>query len=220
MLKPIQKFFQKLQELFFAILVKCLFLVSFVLLFISCQGAIALASPIIPHPEELVRVVQEIEALDTMRTGLASTLEGDTQKPTKQTMKEVCRPVGMKAMKLSKDNGWQVKQITNKYRNPDHAPNSLHDKIALAKFEQNSDLIGTWSRETINQKLGTRYYRRMDVEASCLVCHGLKDSRPQFIQDGYPEDLAYGFEVGDLRGMYAVFIPDDLKKEIQNSISP
>ena len=61
------------------------------LLAIACNPAIASAAPIIPHPEELVHAVQEIEALDAMRTGLASSLEGSTEEPTQQTMKEVCR---------------------------------------------------------------------------------------------------------------------------------
>ncbi|NCQ42609.1 MAG: DUF3365 domain-containing protein, partial [Cyanobacteria bacterium] len=121
MVNLIQKPFQKLHQLVLTILVKFVLLMSFSLLTIVWSHGITLAAPIIPHPEELVSAVQEIEALDAMRTGLASTLKGSTEEPTKQTMKEVCRPVGMKAMELSKENGWQVKQIANKYRNPDHA---------------------------------------------------------------------------------------------------
>ena len=198
-----------------------LFLVVGISLFaFAWSPAIAIAVPIIPHPEELVHAVQEIESLDAMRTGLASSLEGSTEEPTQQTMKEVCRPVGMQAMQLSKENGWQVKQIATKYRNPAHAPENLHDKMALAKFEQDHELVGIWDRETINQQAGTRYYRRIDVEASCLVCHGAKDQRPQFVQKGYPQDLAYNFKVGDLRGMYAVLITDEMKKAIQDSVTP
>jgi len=216
MLQQIQKFIHKSYQF-----VLNLFLVFGIsLLAIACNPAIALAAPIIPHPEELVHAVQEIEALDAMRTGLASSLEGSTEEPTQQTMKEVCRPVGMQAMQLSQENGWQVKQIASKYRNPAHAPESPHDKMALAKFEQDHELVGLWDRETINQQAGTRYYRRIDVEASCLVCHGTKDQRPQFVQKGYPQDLAYNFKVGDLRGMYAVFIPDEMKKAIQDSVTP
>jgi len=188
------------------------------LLAIGGNPAIAAAAPIIPNANELVQAVQEIESLDAMRTGLASSLEGRTEAPTKQTMKEVCRPVGMKAMQLSQENGWQVKQIANKYRNPDHKPNNLHDRIALAKFNQEPELIGFWDREILDQQIGTRYYRRIEVESTCLACHGLKNSRPQFIKDGYPQDLAYDFNVGDLRGMYAVFIPDDIEKAMQNAI--
>jgi hypothetical protein len=117
------------------------------------------------------------------------------------------------------EHGWQVKQVAKKYRNPDHAPGNLHDQMALAKFNQEPELIGFWDRETLDKQLGTRYYRRMDVEASCLACHGLKDRRPQFVKDGYPQDLAYDFNVGDLRGMYAVFIPDDIQKAIQNAVN-
>lgn len=159
-------------------------------------------------PAELAKAVQEIEALDSLRSGLASTLEGRTEEPTLQTMQEVCKPVGMRAMQLSQENHWQVKQIANKYRNPAHALDNLHSKIALARFEQNPDLMGFWDRETVDGQAGTRYYRRINVEVSCLACHGSKNSRPQFVKDNYPQDLAYDFHVGDLRGMYAVFIPD------------
>ncbi len=184
---------------------------------VGWNPAIASAAPIIPNANDLTQAVQEIESLDAMRTGLASSLEGSTEAPTKQTMKEVCRPVGMRAVQLSQENGWQVKQIAKKYRNPDHAPNNLHDQIALAKFNQEPELIGFWDREILDKQMGTRYYRRIEVEASCLACHGLKDNRPQFIQDGYPQDLAYDFNVGDLRGMYAVFIPDNIQKAIQDA---
>ena len=159
-------------------------------------------------PAALAKAVQAIELLDSLRSGLASTLEERPEEPTLQTMQEVCKPVGMRAMQLSQENGWQVKQIASKYRNPAHAPDNLHARIALSRFEQNPELMGFWDRETINGQEGTRYYRRINVEASCLACHGPKNNRPQFVKDNYPQDLAYDFRVGDLRGMYAVFIPD------------
>lgn len=161
-----------------------------------------------PNPANLAKAVAEIEYLDAMRSGLASSLEGSTDEPTLQTMKEVCKPVGMKAKQLGQDNGWQVKQIASKYRNPAHAPDTLHAKMALAMFERAPELGGFWDRETFNGQDGTRYYRRINVEASCLACHGGRGDRPQFVKDNYPQDLAYDFNVGDLRGMYAVFLPD------------
>lgn len=157
---------------------------------------------------DIAQAVQSIEQLDQLRSGLASTLEGQTEPPTAQTMKEVCKPVGMQAMRLSKENGWQVKQIASKYRNPAHAPDNEESEAALAVFAEHPELMGFWEREAINGQEGSRYYRRIDVEASCLACHGAKASRPEFVEKGYPNDLAYDFEVGDLRGMYAVFIPD------------
>lgn len=159
-------------------------------------------------PSQLTKAVQEIEALDAMRSQLASTLKDQPEKPDLETFKQVCKPVGMKAKQLSKENGWQVRQIANKYRNPSHSPNNLQEKMALAKFEQNPELMGFWQRTNVKGEKGTAYYRRINVEASCLACHGAKNSRPNFVLEKYPQDLAYDFKEGDLRGMYGVFIPD------------
>lgn len=159
-------------------------------------------------PEPLGKAVQAIESLDQMRSGLASTLKDATEPPTLETFKEVCKPVGMQAQQLAKENGWQVKQIAKKYRNPAHAPGNLQEVMALAKFEQTPELMGFWQREISADKAGTSYYRRINVEATCLACHGAKNARPDFIKDKYPQDLAFDFKEGDLRGMYSVFIPD------------
>ncbi|MEB3356086.1 MAG: DUF3365 domain-containing protein [Synechococcales bacterium] len=178
------------------------------LILVGLMGATVAPAHAQTHPADLAKAVEEIEYLDALRSGLASTLEGSTETPTQQTMKEVCKPVGMKAQQLSQENGWVVKQIASKYRNPAHAPDNLHSQMALAKFEGDSELTGFWERETLGDREGTRYYRRINVEVSCLACHGAKGDRPQFVKDNYPQDLAYDFHVGDLRGMYAVFLPD------------
>jgi hypothetical protein len=171
-----------------------------------------------PTPADLGKAVVEIEQLDALRSGLASTLEGQTEPPTMETMKNVCKPVGMKAQQLSQENGWQVKQIARKYRNPAHQPDNLQATMALAEFEKNPALMGFWDHETLAGESGTRYYRRINVEASCLACHGQKETRPQFVKDNYPQDLAYNFRVGDLRGMYAVFIPDVTQQAVQAAL--
>ncbi|TVQ43673.1 MAG: DUF3365 domain-containing protein [Gloeocapsa sp. DLM2.Bin57] len=165
----------------------------------------------IADSSQLVRAVEEIESLDTMRSSLASGLNNQSETPDLQTFKEVCKPVGMRAKQLSQENGWQVKQIAKKYRNPVHAPSNLSETIALAQFEQKPELMGFWQQE----KEGTHYYRRINVEASCLACHGAKNSRPPFVMDKYPQDLAFDFQEGDLRGMYSVFIPQ-LQQALQN----
>jgi hypothetical protein len=158
-------------------------------------------------PAELSEAVLQIEQLDEMRSGLASTLEGSTEEPTIQTFKEVCKPVGMRAKQLSQEKGWQVKQIAKKYRNPAHAPDSESAEVALQVFDENPALVGYWKQESVNGEDGVRYFRRINVEVSCLECHGAKGDRPEFVKEKYPQDLAYDFEVGDLRGMYSVFIP-------------
>ncbi|MEB3267690.1 MAG: DUF3365 domain-containing protein [Leptolyngbya sp.] len=171
-----------------------------------------------PAPADLPQAVAEIESLDAMRSGLASTLEGQTEMPTGETFKQVCKPVGMRAKQLSQERGWQVKQIANRYRNPAHAPDNLHARMALAKFEQDPDLVGFWDQETMGDQTGVRYYRRINVEATCLACHGAKGDRPDFVKAKYPDDRAYDFNVGDLRGMYAVFVPATTQADVQAAL--
>lgn len=159
------------------------------------------------NPEELSEAVTQIEQLDGMRSQLASGLEGTNTEPTLETFKQVCKPVGMRAKQLSQETGWTVQQIAEKYRNPNHAPKTESAEFALTLFKENPTLVGYWDEETLNGQQGARYFRRINVEASCQVCHGRKGDRPDFVKNNYPQDLAYDFEVGDLRGLYSVFIP-------------
>ncbi|RZM78980.1 Tll0287-like domain-containing protein [Leptolyngbya iicbica] len=196
-----------------------LYLWSFAALLIV--GGWLAAAPVViaaPPPADLGRAVQEIENLDALRSGLASTLEGSDTMPTGETFKQVCKPVGMRAKQLSQENGWQVKQIATKYRNPAHAPDSDQARAALARFADNPDVMGFWDRETMDGQAGLRYYRRINVEASCLACHGAKGDRPDFVKAKYPDDKAFDFNVGDLRGMYAVFVPDEVKAAIETAV--
>ena len=56
---------------------------------------------------------------------------------------------------------------------------------------------GVWSSVT----------RPIYMERACLSCHGDRDKRPDFIIKKYPEDRAYGFKDGDLRGIITVTAP-------------
>ncbi len=158
-------------------------------------------------PPDSIRqdVEQSIASLNEMRESLAATI--DTPAVDKRTFKRVCKPVGQRAKQLGADRGWVVQQLAKKYRNPAHKPDEearrLHEKFATS-----SELTERWIRTTRNDREGWRYARRIPVQASCLTCHGPKEERPAFVKNGYPEDRAYGFEEGDLRGIYSVFVPD------------
>ncbi len=68
-------------------------------------------------------------------------------------------------------------------------------------------LMGVWTYTRMDGQLGVRYFRRIVVEHPCVACHGGREERPEFVRNRYPEDRAYGFRVGDLRGVYSVFLP-------------
>jgi hypothetical protein len=159
-------------------------------------------------PAMLAKAVDQMEQLDRMRISLASTLEGSTEEPTMDTMRQVCMPVGKRAMAIGLENGWTVRQVASRYRNPDHAPAGAQEIAAIDLFTKHPEISGLWQPATAEQGAGVSYYRRIDVQASCLACHGSKDSRPAFVKEKYPADKAFNFKPGDLRGMYAVFIPE------------
>ncbi len=154
-------------------------------------------------PIPLGQAVTEMELLDQMRSGLATRVLGTTSAPTLDTFKAVCAPVGQQAQKIAQDHGWQVRQVASKYRNPNHKPQNATEERALAELQEHPDLQGFWQVDG----QGVHYFRRIHLEPSCLACHGAKETIPAFVRNKYPTDLAYDFQVGDLRGMYHVLIP-------------
>lgn len=150
------------------------------------------------------KVEQSIASLNEMRESLAATI--DTPAVDKRTFKRVCKPVGMRAQQIGTANGWTVQQLAKKYRNPAHKLDPEARRL-YNEFASSSELTERWIRTTRNEQEGWRYARRITVQSSCLSCHGPKEQRPAFVKNGYPNDRAYGFETGDLRGLYLVFVP-------------
>ena len=160
-------------------------------------------------PDSTLRatVQREIEALDAMRSGLARTI--DDEAVDQGTFARVCKPVGQRAKTLSDSTGWMVRQIAEKYRNPANQLDSTGAEV-YRRFADDPSRMRLWTRTTMDGTPGWRYYRRIIVEPSCLACHGAQADRPAFVKQNYPDDRAYGFSAGDLRGLYAVFVPDSL----------
>jgi hypothetical protein len=160
-----------------------------------------------PAMEQLPRVVESIESLDDLRERLATSFLGEGGvEADRETFTQVCKPVGKKARSLSEENPWQVRQMAVKYRNPKHEADEEARRIHRL-MEEDPDLRGLWIRDTVDGREGIRYFRRITVRQACMECHGPKDDRPEFIRENFPQDRAYGFEVGDLRGVYSVFVP-------------
>lgn len=179
-------------------------LIIAVFLFTALQYAHAAEDS--PPPGGLAEAVVEIESLDAMRSGLAGAFGGTGAPADEAAFKEVCKPVGMKAKQIAEENGWTVVQMAEMYRNPAHKLDTEGEKVYRI-MEADRSIKGVWILTRMDGTPGVRYFRRITVEPACLACHGGKDARPDFIKQKYPEDRAYGFKAGDLRGVYSVFIP-------------
>lgn len=162
----------------------------------------------LPPADRATAVVRAVEAIDEMRSSLARTFSEGGAEADRETFRAVCRPVGRRARRVAGEHGWQFEQLSRNHRVPAHAPDPEAEAV-LRRMEEDTGLSGVWRRTRLEGRSGWRYFRRIVVEPACLACHGAKEERPAFVRRSYPEDRAYGFEVGDLRGAYAVFVPAD-----------
>jgi hypothetical protein len=155
----------------------------------------------------VARVETTIAEIDAMRSALATTFDPDSA-VTRATFARVCKPVGMRLKQTAKAHGWRVQQLSHKNRNPAHALDAEVEPV-YRRFLDDASLTDVWMASDRDGVRGARYLRRITVEPACLACHGAKDDRPAFVQEGYPDDRAYGFAPGDLRGVYSVTVPVD-----------
>ena len=182
-------------------------LIAFCVLFVVACGTKPGDGALQPgdfSPQHLVAGTYVTE-VDSLRSTLAKGIAG--QEADAETFVQVCKPVGMRAKELSEESGWEIRQVATRYRNPAHEADEMA-AVVIKRFEDIPELQDVWERIVVGEATGWRYFYPIRVESACLACHGEKDSRPEFIVQGYPEDTAYGFEEGDLRGLYSVFVPD------------
>jgi hypothetical protein len=173
-------------------------------------GAVVLTgSAIFMRPaanDEVARAVAEVERLNDLREALAQKFAA-APAATRERFAEVCQPVGLETQKLATATGWQVRQLAVKYRNPVNRADREAEHF-LQMLSADTTVKGMWIRTAVNGQPGTRYFRSIMVREACMPCHGTRDSRPEFIKEGYPLDRAYNYETGDLRGVFSVFVPD------------
>lgn len=152
--------------------------------------------------QDVEKVYQQLHSLNTMREGLASSLDPKKEAITEETFKRVCMPVGKQLKEWSQAQGYEARQIARKNRNPQNTVKP-QDQAAWDLFEKDAKRL---EYKEANPD-GTNVYVRIPVVAACLPCHGPKEARPDFIKKKYLEDRAFDFSPGDLRGLYAVRIP-------------
>lgn len=157
------------------------------------------------NDESYNRAMAVADEITAMRSERAAALLESKETVTPQKFKETCGAVKQRAMALAKENGFRIKHAAIKYRNPDHKAGE--QEIELHKLFESDSQAKTWDEISIEGKSFMRYAAPIFVEPACLLCHGDKDSRPEFIKQKYPDDKAYGFSAGDLRGIIEVMVP-------------
>jgi len=160
---------------------------------------------------EKLKAKKIADEITSMRSNLAESIVKPNVKITPKLFKSVCGVVKKRAMEQAKKKKVKIRHAAIKNRNPDHAATA--EEISIHRFfSEYPDTKDIWKEITVDGKNFKRYVRPIYVEPACLACHGEKETIPDFIKKKYPEDKAFGFKEGDLRGIMEVWIPVDVDK--------
>ena len=115
------------------------------------------------------------------------------------------------ASDLSTQSGWELGRTSLKTRNQGNQPDSW-ERAVLQAFESrkaDGQAPGTLEyAEIVNQDGAQelRYMKAIPTAAVCLNCHGADEVKPTTaaaIANYYPDDMARGYQEGDLRGAFS-----------------
>ena len=112
------------------------------------------------------------------------------------------------ANNLSSQTGWSIRRVSLRPRNKSNATPDAFERKILNKFnhlqikgEPSSSLEYS---EIVDNKF--RYMKAQAVEGVCLGCHGnsISSDVKKLINEYYPEDIATGYSLGEIRGAFSL----------------
>jgi signal transduction histidine kinase len=113
---------------------------------------------------------------------------------------------------LSEKTGFYIKQTSIKYRNVVNTPDIIETDI-LKKLKDNN-LDEYWEISKYDGKDAIRYGKSMYIKKDCLTCHGdINKDVPKHLYEKIVAiygDRAFGYKIGEQRGMVSVAIPLDI----------
>ena len=117
------------------------------------------------------------------------------------------------AASISYNSNVLIKRTSLKLRNPQNAPDAWEQKQLEEfqnRFNTGTDITSLEFYEFMKADSGKwfRYMKAISVGEPCLLCHGENIAPPigAKLQEYYPNDLATGYRVGELRGAFSVKI--------------
>ena len=112
---------------------------------------------------------------------------------------------------LAAQTGWKVRRVSLKTRNASRAEPDDWERSVLIRFDQRQAAGERPSGINFGETRGDyyRYMQAQGVEPVCLVCHGeqLSATVKKILDDYYPNELATGYSLGQLRGAISLAKP-------------
>jgi hypothetical protein len=134
----------------------------------------------------------------------------------------VCASVAQNIARKHEQEGWRVRRVSDKVRNPADTPDAYEREVLRVWQEEKK--AGRLTPATEHQEIVTedgqrslRYMKPIFIAGPlCLQCHGdpakLGPGVAEALKELYPSDQATGYAVGDLRGAISVRIPVEARR--------
>ena len=112
------------------------------------------------------------------------------------------------AQSLSNESGWRVKRVSLKARNSKSAIPDAWEKKVLEQFDQRQAAGESAAKMAYAEVVdgSYRFMKAQGVEAVCLSCHAaeIKPEVEAALKEKYPEDMARGYSLGQIRGAFSL----------------
>jgi hypothetical protein len=115
---------------------------------------------------------------------------------------------------LSEKYDAKISRVSDRYRNPQNKPGEL-DFIVMQTYQrQLAEGSELQAHLEITADEVVFYSPILILNPACLNCHGepgstMEQANLDFIKSKYPEDLATGYKLGDLRGLWKIVMSSE-----------
>jgi hypothetical protein len=166
-----------------------------------------------PPAEAVARAEQVVDALGSE---LMSTLTDELLDGGPVAAVRVCSEVAPEVAAAHSTDGVVVRRVSLKLRNAANSPDD-HEQKVLEQFaaqlargealEPHVEVVAQAGKKTL------RYLRPIKIMEPCLNCHGSREQmEPELLKvldERYPNDAAFDYREGDLRGAFSVSVELD-----------
>jgi len=179
-----------------------------VFLFVGLLTYAAIAERV-THPERAAAALAEAAIHDFQNSLRKELLSVMAQAGPKAAIHVCSTKAPEIASGFSDKDGLSIKRTSLRWRNPDNAP-TADEKAVMEEFEDRKnrgEKIQEISYLAAHDSSFV-YMQAIPMQGMCMACHGanISPSIRQEIKILYPEDRAYGFKEGDIRGAFSVSI--------------
>ena len=179
--------------------------------------AVALITPFVAtlaNAGDDAMLVEARKVATTLPPRLLAALQQEISKSGPEGAILVCKDMAPKmAGEISQQTGWKIKRVSLKARNDARAIPDAWEKAALEDFDKRAAAGEPPAQLEKGERVDNeyRYVKALPVQPLCLGCHGPVDQLPPAVKSAlaqhYPNDLATGYSVGQIRGAISVRKP-------------